>query len=77
MPGQASFLSTTPSMDSYGVCTRCGDDGHHHPARGRPEALDGYIQVTASLRRLRDALELPIRLYLPIPSKSSESGQTA
>ena len=39
------------------------------PLAAAPEALDGYVQVTANLQRLRDALDLPITLVAVVPTR--------
>ena len=39
------------------------------PLAAAPEALDGYIQVTANLQRLRDALDLPISVVAVVPTR--------
>lgn len=39
------------------------------PLAAAPEALDGYIQVTANLQRLRDALDLPISIVAVVPTR--------
>jgi len=39
------------------------------PLAAAPEALDGYIQVTANLQRLRDALEIPIPVVAVVPTR--------
>jgi len=38
------------------------------PLSAAPEALDGYVQVTANLQRLRDALDLPIPIVAVVPT---------
>jgi chromosome partitioning protein len=39
------------------------------PLSAAPEALDGYVQVTANLQRLRDALDLPIPIVAVVPTR--------
>jgi chromosome partitioning protein len=39
------------------------------PLAAAPEALDGYVQVTANLQRLRDALDLPIPIVAVVPTR--------
>lgn len=39
------------------------------PLAAAPEALDGYVQVTANLQRLRDALDLPIPVIAVVPTR--------
>jgi hypothetical protein len=39
------------------------------PRAAAPEALDGYVQVTANIQRLRDALDLPIRIVAVVPTR--------
>ncbi len=39
------------------------------PLAAAPEALDGYVQVTANLQRLRDALDLPITIVAVVPTR--------
>lgn len=39
------------------------------PLAAAPEALDGYVQVTANLQRLRDALDLPILIVAVVPTR--------
>jgi len=39
------------------------------PIAAAPEALDGYVQVTANLQRLRDALELPLPVVAVVPTR--------
>jgi chromosome partitioning protein len=39
------------------------------PLAAAPEALDGFVQVTANLQRLRDALELPIPVVAVVPTR--------
>lgn len=39
------------------------------PLAAAPEALDGYVQVTANLQRLRDALDLPISIVAVVPTR--------
>ncbi len=39
------------------------------PLAAAPEALDGYVQVTANLQRLRDALDLPIPIIAVVPTR--------
>jgi chromosome partitioning protein len=39
------------------------------PLAAAPEALDGYIQVTANLQRLRDALDIPIPVVAVVPTR--------
>ena len=39
------------------------------PLAAAPEALDGYVQVTANLQRLRDALDLPLPLVAVVPTR--------
>jgi hypothetical protein len=40
------------------------------PLAAAPEALDGYVQVTANIQRLRDALDLPIRIVAVVQPDS-------
>ncbi len=39
------------------------------PLAAAPEALDGYVQVTANLQRLRDVLDLPIPVVAVVPTR--------
>jgi hypothetical protein len=39
------------------------------PLAAAPEALDGYVQVTANLQRSRDALDLPITIVAVVPTR--------
>lgn len=39
------------------------------PLAAAPEALDGYVQVTQNLQRLRDALDLPIPIVAVVPTR--------
>jgi len=39
------------------------------PLAAAPEALDGYVQVTANLQRLRDALDLPLTIVAVVPTR--------
>lgn len=39
------------------------------PLAAAPEALDGYVQVTANLQRLRDVLDLPITIVAVVPTR--------
>lgn len=39
------------------------------PLAAAPEALDGYVQVTANLQRLRDALDLPLLIVAVVPTR--------
>jgi chromosome partitioning protein len=39
------------------------------PLAAAPEALDGYIQVTNNLQKLRDALDLPLPIVAVVPTR--------
>jgi chromosome partitioning protein len=39
------------------------------PLAAAGEALDGYVQVSANLQRLRDALDLPIPVLAVVPTR--------
>ncbi len=39
------------------------------PLAAAPEALDGYVQVSANLQRLRDALDLPLPIIAVVPTR--------
>lgn len=39
------------------------------PLAAAPEALDGFVQVSANLQRLRDALDLPIPIIAVVPTR--------
>jgi chromosome partitioning protein len=39
------------------------------PLAAAPEALDGFVQVSANLQRLRDALDLPIPIVAVVPTR--------
>lgn len=47
------------------------------PLAAAPEALDGYVQVTANLQRLRDALDLPISIVAVVPTRFDQRQRIA